>query len=332
MKEYLNILFNGNSLNSEQAEIVMNYIIEGKYSNEQISAFLGALRARGEKVEEIVGFVRAMRKKAVKIDIDNKHLIDVCGTGGDGKNTFNISTASAFVIAASGIPVAKHGNRAISSKCGSTDVLSALGIKTDFSAEKIPSIINEIGIAFLAAPIFHPAMKSVAPIRQSLGVKTVFNLLGPLCNPTGLKRQVIGVYDQKLTSILANALKELGSEEVIIVSSDDGMDEVSLSAKTEISHLKENKVYSYSISPEDFGFNFSDDNLEGGTPEENAEIIYNILKGEKSAKRDIVIMNASTALVVSGLVKNLKLGVKIASEAIDSGKALNKLEQLRKIS
>ena len=152
-------------------------------------------------------------------------------------DTFNISTASAFVIAASGIPVAKHGNRAISSKCGSTDVLGALGIKTDFSAEKIPSIINEIGIAFLAAPIFHPAMKSVAPIRQSLGVKTVFNLLGPLCNPTGLKRQVIGVYDQKLTSILANALKELGSEEVIIVSSDDGMDEVSLSAKTEISHL-----------------------------------------------------------------------------------------------
>lgn len=331
MKEYLNILFNGESLNSEQAELVMLNIIEGKYSNEQIAAFLGALRARGEKVEEIVGFVKAMRKKALKVELEAPNLIDICGTGGDGRNTFNISTASAFVLSAAGAKVAKHGNRAISSKCGSTDVLTALGVKTDFSPEKIKDIINETGLAFLAAPLFHPAMKTVAPIRQALGVKTVFNLLGPLCNPTGLKRQIIGVYDQKLLYILAKALKELGSEEVIVLCSDDGLDEVSLAEKTSIEHLKEGKIYSYTISPQDFGFNFSNENLEGGTPQENAEIIESILKGEKSAKADVVIINSALALVVSGVAKNLKTASKKVKEVIESGKAYKKLEQLRSI-
>ncbi len=330
MKEYLNILFSGKSLNRTEAEQAMNSIIEGNALPEQVSAFLGALRVKGETVEEIVGFAKSIRANAVNIQTKHRYLTDVCGTGGDGTNTFNISTAAAFVIAGTGIPVGKHGNIAVSSKCGSADVLKALGVKIDFTPEKITGIINEIGIGFLFAPLFHPAMKNVAPIRKAIGLRTVFNMLGPLCNPAGVKRQIIGVYDKNLIGLIAAALIELECEEAMVLSSDDGMDEISLSAKTEIAHVKDGKVLRFTVSPEDFGCSPSSiENLKGGDAVENAVTIENILKGEKGPKRDIVLMNAAAAIKVSGIINDLKTGVQVAEEAINSGKAFNKLEQLR---
>lgn len=331
MKEHLNTLFSGKSLNRFQAEDAMNKIIEGMVSPEQVSAFLGALRVKKETVDEIVGFAKSMRKHAVNIKTrHNGNLIDVCGTGGDGTDTFNISTVSSFVIAGAGLAVAKHGNRSVSSKCGSADVLKELGVKIDFNPEKVNKIVNEIEIGFLFAPLFHPAMKNVAPIRQAIGLRTVFNMLGPLCNPAGVRKQVIGVYSKEIIDIIANALIELGSEEAMVVSSDDGMDEFSLSAKTHVAHLKDGKVYKYKLSPKEFGFSHSPmEKLKGGNSKENAEILESILKGEKGPRRDVVIMNSAAAIITSGLSKEIKTAVKIAEESIDSGKAYNKLEQLR---
>lgn len=331
MKDFLNTIFSGNSLNRDQAEQAMDKMIDGKTSSEQIAAFLAALKLKKETVEEIVGFVKSMRKNALKIDITHSHLIDVCGTGGDGYNTFNISTACAFVIAGAGIPVAKHGNKAVSSKSGSADVLTELGVRVDFSPQEVEKIINEIGIGFLYAPVFHPAMKNVAPIRQALGVRTVFNILGPLCNPTGLKRQLIGVYDASLVNILAEALLELGSEEVIILSSEDGMDEVSLGSNTFLAHLKKGKIYNYKVSPDDFGISYAkSEELKGGTSKENAEIIEAIFRGKGTeAQENVVLINSATALLVSGLVPDLKTGFSIAKDSIRTGKALKKLEELR---
>lgn len=331
MKEYLNTVFSGKSLNKLEAREAMDTIIRGNVSSEQISAFLGAIRARGESVNEIVGFVHSIMNSAIKIETNQpNHIIDVCGTGGDNNNTFNVSTAVAFVVAGAGIPVAKHGNISVSSKCGSADVLKELGIKIDFSPEKTTEIINATDIAFLFAQLFHPALKAVAPIRKAIGIKTVFNMLGPLCNPAGVKKQIIGVYDTKILDVVAEALLELNCQEAIVVASEDGMDEVSLSAKTQIAHLKKGKVYKYSISPEDFGMNYSSiDQLKGGDSKENAMIIESILNNQSGPKKDIVVVNAAMALQLSGLIDDLKVCVKIAEESISSGKALNKLNLLR---
>lgn len=331
MKEYLNILFSGNSLNAGQAEEIMDLIIEGNVSNEQIAAMLGALRVKKETVEEITGFVRSIRKNALNFETKHRYILDVCGTGGDGSNTFNISTASAFVISGAGIPVAKHGNKAISSKCGSSDVLKELGIKIELTPERAKEIIDESALGFLFAPNFHPALKKVAPVRQALGLRTVFNLLGPLSNPAGVKRQIVGVYDISLIETIAGVLLELGTEEAIVLSSEDGMDEVSVSARTKISHLKDGRIFTSFISPEDFGLPFSKmEELKGGTPQENAVIIENILKGEKGAKRNSVLINSAVALYISGQSVALNTCFEIAKESIDSGKAYAKLEQMRK--
>lgn len=333
MKEYLNTLFSGKSLNRISAENAMDIIIENQASTEQISAFLGAVSAKGFNVDEIVGFVKSIRKHSIKIEVTNEYMIDVCGTGGDNKDTFNISTAVAFVVAGAGIPVAKHGNGAVSSKSGSIDVLRKLGVNVDLSAQEIINSIEKNNLAFIFAPLFNPAMKNVAGIRKSIGVKTVFNILGPLCNPANVKKQIVGVYDYNLTEVIAEAMLELDFKEAMVVSSLDGMDEISLSAKTRISHLKNNKVYDYYVTPEDFGLEYSDiDQLKGGDSTENSQIVENILKGEKSIKRNAVLINAATALQLTGLINDFKTGIKIAEESIDSGKAYQKLQALKEYS
>lgn len=331
MKEYLNKVFSGEKLNKLESENVMDIIINNQANNEQVSAFLGAISSRGVSSKEIVGFVKSIRKHSIKINLDNPYLIDVCGTGGDNKDTFNISTAVAFVVAGAGIPVIKHGNSAVSSKSGSIDVLRRLGVNVELKESEIIDSIDKNNLSFIFAPLFNPAMKNVASIRKSIGVKTVFNILGPLCNPANVKKQIIGVYDHKLINVIAEAMLELDYTEAFIISSIDGMDEFSLSDKTKVCHLKNNKINEYYLSPEDLGFNTqSIDNFNGGDSQKNSEIIESILKGEKSSYRDIVIANSAIALQLTGL-NDLETAVKIAENSIDSGKAFSKLESLREL-
>lgn len=332
MKDYLQQLFKGQSLSRQQAEEAMELLMQGSVHHAQVGAFLGALRVKGETIDEITGFVTTMRKHAVKVPIQSQDLIDTCGTGGDGAETFNISTAVAFVLAGAGANVAKHGNRSVSSKCGSADVLEVLGIKTDVSHETVSKSVDELGLGFFFAPAFHPAMKHVAPVRRALGVRTVFNILGPLCNPAAVDYQVLGVYDVKLLNTMASVLGELGSKEVMVIASDDGLDELSLSAPTSIAHLKAGKVTQYKISPEEVGLNrVPASAIKGGDSNENAQILLNILKGEHGAPRDIVLFNAAAGLIVTGKVSNWTEGIALAAETIDSGQAMAKLEQVRSI-
>jgi anthranilate phosphoribosyltransferase len=329
MKEYLDIVFSGKILNKNDSEKVMDIIINNQASNEQISAFLGAISSRGFNVDEIVGFVKSIRKHSIKIDIDNPYLIDVCGTGGDNKDTFNISTAVAFVVSGAGIPVAKHGNGAVSSKSGSIDVLKKLGINVELNSTQIIDSIHRNELAFIFAPLFNPAMKNVGGIRKSIGVKTIFNILGPLCNPANVKKQIIGVYDHKLVNIIAEAMLQLDYKEAMIISSLDGMDEISLSDKTHVCHLKNNKLNDFYLTPEDFGLKTqSIENFNGGDSKKNAEIIESILKGEKSPNRDIVLANSALALQLTGL-NDLQTSIKVAENSIDSGKAYKKLQDLK---
>ncbi len=331
--DILKTLFDAKPLSRAQAREAMGILMDGKATPAQTGAFLAALRVRGETFEEVVGFAEAMRERALAVPVDREPLLDTCGTGGDGSGTFNISTTVAFIAAGAGAFVAKHGNRSVSSRCGSADVLEALGVSTDIKPERMARCIEEAGVGFLFAQALHPAMKNVGPVRKELGARTVFNLLGPLTNPARAKRQLLGVYSIALVPLVAKALKELGSEEVLVVSSKDGLDEISLGAPTVVAHLRAGKISEYELDPSSLGLPRHDlRSLGGGDAKTNARILEGVLKGEKGPARDISLANAAGAVLAAGLAGDLKEGVARAEEAIDSGKALKALEGLRKAS
>lgn len=332
IKEAINLLIQNINLSEAEMAECMKEIMEGRATDAQIGAFLTALRIKGETVEEITAAARIMREKATRINAP-EGVIDTCGTGGDMSHTFNISTATAIVVAAAGVPIAKHGNRSVSSRSGSADVLEALGVKIDLPPEKVEKCLFETGFGFLFAPLFHPAMKYAIGPRREIGVRTIFNILGPLTNPAGAKRQVLGVFADRLTEPLAEVLGNLGAEDVMVVHGEDGLDEITVSDGTRVSRLKHGRVETSYLSPEDFGLVRSPvSSLVGGDKDENAKILRGILKGEKGPKRDIVLINSAAALVVAGRTDDFREGVIIAAEAIDSGTAMKKLEEIIKVS
>ena len=327
-----------------EAAAAMEAIMSGASTNAQIAAFLTALRMKGETVEELIGFAQVMRAKVVKIrtrpdDVaaltgtDRDMLIDTCGTGGDAAGTFNVSTATAFVVAGAGLRVAKHGNRSVSSLCGSADVVETLGVNLDLPPAKVARCVEEAGIGFLYAPLLHTAMKHVMAARREMGVRTVFNMLGPLTNPAGANAQVIGVYSPALTEPLARVLAELGTHRAFVVHGAAGLDEISNTGESRISEVREGVVRTFTVRPEDFGVpRASIGDLLGGDREQNAEIIRAILAGEPGARRDIVLMNASAALVAGGRARDFKEGVEAAARSVDGGAARQKLERLVALS
>jgi anthranilate phosphoribosyltransferase len=334
MIKIINRLVNGENLTESQMTYAVTKIMEGRVSEVHMAGFLTALRVKGETSEEISSGARVMRKKAVQIDLGDRYTVDTCGTGGDGANTYNISTASAFVAAAGGAAVVKHGNRSVSSQSGSADVLEVLGVNINITPERVKECIEKINLGFLYAPAFHSSMKYVAGVRKQLGFRTVFNILGPLTNPAKANGQVLGVFHENLTELMAEAMKSLEAEHVLVVHGLDGLDEITVTNRTKISELKDGKINSYYIEPEDFGIKRSvKKEVEGGTPKENAEIIRGIFKGKiRGAKKDILLLNSGAALYVGKKASSIKEGVEVAREIIESGKALAKLEELIKMT
>jgi anthranilate phosphoribosyltransferase len=332
IKESIAALVSGRSLTADDAAQVMEEIMQGEATPAQFGAFVTALRLKGETVDEIVGLARTMKARAIPVIIDEP-VVDTCGTGGDGSQTFNISTTAAFVAAGAGLKVAKHGNRAMSSQCGSADVLEALGVKIDLSAEQVQWCLQEAGIGFMFAPSFHPAMKYAAVPRREIGIRTVFNILGPLTNPAGAKAQVLGVSDDSLVENMALALQYLGCNHALVVHGEDGLDEITTSGETHVCEVKGNHIVNYTISPEKIGLTRSNsDSLKGGSAKENAELLRNILSGALGPQRDAVLMNTAAVLLAGDKVETLQRGVELAQKTIDCGEALNKLEQLIKAS
>jgi len=322
-----------NSLTSTEAAEVMEQIMTGAATPAQIGAYLVALRMKGETVDEIVGSARIMRQMATPVRVDDKLVVDTCGTGGDASGSFNISTTVAFVVAGAGVTVAKHGNRSISSKCGSADVLTALGVNLETPPAAVEACINEIGIGFLFAPLFHSAMKHAIGPRREIGVRSLFNVLGPLTNPAGAGIQVLGVYAPELTDTLAQVLVKLGSQHCFVVHGSDGLDEITTTGPSRIAEGKGGVVDSYNISPTDFGLPLAQAaDLAGGDAAENAAITQAILNGETGPKRDIVLLNAAPVLVAAGKAANFKEGIALAAKVIDSGAAAAKLAQLVEVS
>lgn len=314
------------NLTEEEMIRAMDIIMEGKATPAQIGGLLIGLRMKGETLEEITGSAKVMRDKALNLSIQNDYAIDTCGTGGDGGNTFNVSTAAAFVAAAAGVVVVKHGNRSVSSKCGSADVLEKLGVNINLQPGEVQKCVDKLNIGFMFAPNFHKAMKHAVGPRRELGVRSIFNLLGPLTNPAGAKGQVLGVFDENLTAVMAGVLKELDVERAMVIHGLDGLDEITVTDKTKVSELKDGKINTYFIDPRDFQIPLAKkDELSGGEPEENAEIILKILKGETGARRNMVLMNAGAAIYVGKKADSLKEGIDKAKEVIDTGLALKKL-------
>jgi len=332
IKEAISALIEGKSLAMEEAAQVMGEIMEGEVTPAQFGAFVTALRLKGETVEEIAGMAKTMRSKALRVTVAEP-VIDVVGTGGDGMNTFNISTAAAFVVAGAGLKVAKHGNRAASSMCGAADVLEALGVKFDLGAEQVQKCVEEVGIGFMFAPAFHPAMKYAAAPRREIGVRTVFNIIGPLTNPAGAQNYLLGVADSSLVEKLAMVLQNLGCDRALVVHGEDGLDEITLTGKSRVCELKDGKINSYTVGPEDFGLSrASPDDLKGGTADENAALLRGVLGGDSGPRRDIVLMNAAAAMMAGNKAKSLEEGLKMAEEAIDKGQALDKLKRFVEFS
>ncbi|HAV10898.1 MAG TPA: anthranilate phosphoribosyltransferase [Dehalococcoidia bacterium] len=328
IKEAISILTSGKSLSMEQSANVMDEIMNNEATPAQFGAFVTALRCKGETVEEIAGLVKTMRARSLKVAA-SETVVDTCGTGGDNAATFNISTTAAFVVAGAGLKVAKHGNRAMSSRCGSADVLEALGVKIDLSDSEVQQCIDETGIAFFFAQVFHPAMKYAAAPRREIGIRTVFNILGPLTNPAGAKHQLIGVSDSALTEKLAHVLRIMGSKHALIVHGRDGLDELTITGSTRICELQDGRTKSYDIVPEDAGLTkASSDTLKGGSVQENADLLKAILAGKQGPQRDIVLLNAAAALIAGDKAETLKQGVQMAAKSIDSGRALEKLQML----
>ena len=332
IREAINTLIQNKDLSEQEMIDAMRDIMEGKATDAQIASFLTALRIKGETVEEITGAATVMREKVTSIRAPEM-TVDTCGTGGDMAHTFNISTTTALVAAACGVPVAKHGNRSVSSSCGSADVLEALGIKIDLEPQKVEKCLASTGFGFMFAPLFHPAMKYAIGPRKEMGIRTVFNILGPLTNPAGAKRQVMGVFSDELTEPLAHVLRNLGVKHAFVVHGEDGLDEITNTDKTKVSEVKDGTVKTYFITPENLGFEKAKkDDLAGGTAQDNVSITMGILSGEKGPKRDIVLMNAAAALVVGDKAGTFGEGVEMASTAIDSGAALKKLEEVKAVS
>ncbi len=329
MKQVLEQLLAKQDMTHGEAFNVMRSIMSGEYDDPQIAGFLMALRAKGETVAEITGFAKAMREKMVTVSLASP-AIDMCGTGGDALGTFNISTATTFVVAGSGVKVAKHGNRSMTSKSGAADVLQALRIPIDHPVEKSVEDIENIGLGFLFAPAYHPAMKYAIGARRALATRTIFNILGPLCNPAEVRAQAMGIFHPDLTEVQASVLKAMGSTDVLVFHGRDGMDEISTTTTTKISQMQNGgEVKTFEFDASELGVDrVALDDLKGGEPAENAEIIKQILTGELGPKRDIVLLNAAAGIVVGGKAATLKDGLKLAVESVDSGSALNILNQL----
>ncbi len=332
IKEAIKMLTEGINLSENEMIEAMREIMEGKTTDAQIASFLTALRIKGETVDEITGAAKVMREKAARVKAP-ENTVDTCGTGGDLAHTFNISTTSALVVAAAGVPVAKHGNRSVSSRSGSADVLEALGVKIDLEPEKVEKCLEETGFGFMFAPLFHPAMKYAIGPRREMGIRTIFNILGPLTNPAGARMQVLGVYSDDLTETMAYVLGNLGAVHAFIVHGEDGLDEITNTEKTKISELKDEKVNTYFIGPDDFGLpKAKSEDLIGGTAEENAKITIDILKGEKGPKRDIVVMNAAVALIAGNSASEFTEAIGKVIETIDSGLAIKKLDEIKALT
>jgi len=338
IKEAISLLVPGQSLTMEQAAEVMEEMTTGQVTPAQFGAFVTALRIKGETADEIAGLASVMRAKSIRI-MTADPVIDIVGTGGDNSGSFNISTAAAFVAAGAGIRVAKHNNRAMTSQCGSADVLETLGIKIDLDANQVKDCLERVGIGFMFAPLFHPAMKFATAPRREIGIRSVFNILGPLTNPALAESMVIGVPSEELGEKLVQVLLRLGSKHALVVHGLNGMDEISVAGRSKVWELRDGEITDYQVSPEDFGFTMAGvETLVGGTPQENAAILRSVLEGEKGPRRDAVVINAAAAIVVGSRTKHpsglpaLREGGEIAKEAIDSGRALDKLEKLIKLS
>jgi anthranilate phosphoribosyltransferase len=323
---------NKENLSFEETKAVMDEIMGGNATNAQIAAFVTAIRMKGETIDEITGCATIMRNYGLKLKHEGD-VLDIVGTGGDEAFTFNISTISSLVISAAGIPVAKHGNRSVSSKCGSADVLEALGVKIDIPVEKSEKILKEIGICFLFAPLYHSSMKYAAPVRREIGVRTIFNILGPLSSPADANLQLLGVYDENLVEPMARVLANLGVKRAMVVHGHDGLDEVSLSAKTTVCEVNQGQVNSFFLDPHQFGFEYcKPEDLVGGDPQQNATIALSILNGERGPKRDIVLLNSAVCLYMSYNNITLRECVKLAADTIDSGKAMEQLRHFIRLS
>ena len=330
IKEAIAKVVIGANLTEAEAEAVMREIMQGEATDAQIAAYITALRVKGETVEEITGSARVMREKAVHIRLDAPYQVDTCGTGGDMSHTFNISTTVAFVVAGAGVAVAKHGNRSVSSRSGSADVLQALGINIEMPSHRLEECLNEVGIAFLFAPMMHQAMKYAIGPRREIGIRTIFNVLGPLTNPAGLTAQIMGVYSADLTTLLARALGNLGSTRALVVHGMDGLDEITITERTRISEYRDGSVNDYYIHPSDFDLPAGKaSDLKGGDAKENAVITLEVLKGQVGPRRDIVLLNAAAGLMAAGKAKDFRDGIRLAGDAIDSGAGLKKLAELK---
>ncbi len=331
IKEAISKIILRKDLDHYEAKQSMDEIMSGNSKPSQIGAFLIALRMKGETVDEITGFAESMREKANRLNIDPQYAIDTCGTGGDGGKTFNISTAVAIIAAAGGVKVAKHGNRASSSKSGSADVLKELGVEIEMEPQMVKAEIEQVGFGFLFAQKYHTAMKYVADVRRELGTRTIFNVLGPITNPAFVKGQLLGVYDKALVHPIAEVLLNLGCERAMVVHGEDGLDEITTTSRTFVSEVKDGKIRDYTIDPIDFGIPYANlEEISGGDPQMNAAIIKDIFEGKDGAKRDIVVLNAAAALYVGKAVENLKDGISMAESILDSGLAREKLDQIIK--
>ena len=333
MRHYLEKVAQKENLSHKEMGKVMHLIMSGKATSLEINDFLLALNDKGPTVEEITGAAQILREFCVAVDTKREVVLDTCGTGGDKKDTFNISTVTAFVVAGAGVVVAKHGNRSVSSRCGSADVLEALGVNITIEAEHLSECLDKVGLAFLFAQKLHPAMKNVAEIRKELGVKTIFNILGPLTNPARATHQILGVYSRDLVEPMANVLKNLGLKRALVVHGADGLDEITTTTNTFVSEFNGRDIVSYDIDPTELGIKTaSEGDLKGGDVVTNSAIAMQILKGEKGPKRDIILLNAAYALYTAEKVKNVSDGLTLAAHAIDSGKALAKLEKLKEFT
>lgn len=333
IREAAEILSSGHDLTSAQMGAVMEEILEGKSDTAQIVSFLSALNKKGETIDELTAAVTVMRLHVTRINTCKTPLLDTCGTGGDISGTFNISTMAAFVASGCGIAVAKHGNRSVSSACGSADILEALGININMTPQQIEECLEAIGIAFLFAPNLHPAMKYAMPARKQLGKRTMFNILGPLSNPAGATHQLIGVYAQRWTEILANVLRNLGTVHALVVHGEDGLDEITTTTCTFIAELYQDRLKTYEINPEEFGFKKAGiDDLKGGSASDNVKIFLDILNGKPSPQRDIVVLNAAAAIYAADKANSIKEAIPLAEESIDTRKALEKLLRLKEFS
>lgn len=328
-RENLRKIVRRENLSEDEMSYMITDIFSGSVTDTQIAAFMAALATKGETFEELAGAARAMRRKALRIQTSAATVVDTCGTGGDGAQTFNISTTTALVVAGCGVTVAKHGNRSVSSQCGSADLLETLGVKLDTPPEIVEEAVQEIGIGFLFAPLYHGAMRYAAKARQEIGIRSIFNMLGPLTNPAGANCQLLGVYAPELTEMFAHALKLLGTKRAFVVHGHDGLDEISVCAPTRVSELRDGLIRTYDIRPEQFfGKQANPEDISGGDPGVNAEITRGILNGEKGPRRDVVLLNASAALTASGKAENFAQGIRLAEKSIDDGAARDKLEAL----